>query len=73
MPCTLPVLLVLTVFMFINAEIWQVAYTVDPPGFLVGITENIPLDRWQHSCGAIMDGLERHARERSNRYNAESC
>ncbi len=32
---TLPVLLVLTVFMFINAEIWQVAYTVEPPGFLV--------------------------------------
>ena len=32
---TLPVLLVLTVFMFINAEIWQVAYTVDPPAFLV--------------------------------------
>lgn len=30
---TLPVLLVLTVFMFINAEIWQVAYAVEPPGF----------------------------------------
>lgn len=30
---TLPVLLVLTVFMFINAEIWQIAYAVPPPGF----------------------------------------
>lgn len=32
---TLPVLLVLTVFMFINAEIWQVAYLVEPPAFVV--------------------------------------
>ncbi len=32
---TLPVLLVLTVFMFINAEIWQVAHLVPPPAFLI--------------------------------------
>ena len=32
---TLPVLLVLTVFMFINAEIWQVAHLVGPPAFTV--------------------------------------
>lgn len=35
---TLPVLLVLTVFMFINAEIWQVAHLVGPPAFsIVGL------------------------------------
>ncbi len=32
---TLPVLLILTVFMFINAEIWQVAYSVPAPGFAI--------------------------------------
>ena len=32
-------------------------------GLLVGITDNMPPDRWQDSCRAIMDGLERHARE----------
>jgi hypothetical protein len=32
-------------------------------GILVGITEDIPAHRWQDSCRAIMDGLERHARE----------
>jgi hypothetical protein len=40
--------------------------TVD--GLLVGITEDIPADRWQGSCRAIMDGLERHARERPRLY-----
>jgi hypothetical protein len=33
--------------------------TVD--GLIIGITENIPPDRWQGSCRAIMDGLDRHA------------
>lgn len=37
-------------------------------GFLVGITEDIPADRWQNSCQAIMDGLDRHARQRHERY-----
>jgi len=32
-------------------------------GVLVGITEDIPEDRWQDSCRAIMRGLERHAQE----------
>lgn len=32
---TLPLLLVLTVFMFINAEIWQIANLVQPPAFLL--------------------------------------
>lgn len=40
----------------------------DPAGFLVGITEDIPDDRWQHSCPAIMNGLERHAVENPERY-----
>ncbi len=37
-------------------------------GLLVGITENMPPDHWQNSCRAIMDGLDRHARERPERY-----
>ena len=32
-------------------------------GVLMGITEDIPADRWQGSCGAIMDGLDRHRHE----------
>jgi hypothetical protein len=40
----------------------------DPRGFLVGITEDMPADRWQHSCSAIMDGLERHSVEHPERY-----
>jgi hypothetical protein len=32
-------------------------------GIIMGITEDIPEDRWQNSCRAIMDGLDRHARE----------
>ena len=35
---TLPVLLVLTVFMFINAEIWQIASLIEPPGFVIVIS-----------------------------------
>ncbi len=37
-------------------------------GLIMGITEDIPRDRWQASCTAIMDGLERHAREHPERY-----
>jgi hypothetical protein len=33
--------------------------TVD--GLIMGITEDIPVHRWQGSCRAIMDGLARHA------------
>ena len=32
-------------------------------GLIMGITEDIPESRWQASCTAIMDGLDRHARE----------
>lgn len=35
---------------------------------LMGITEDVPANRWRASCGAIMDGLERHAREHPERY-----
>lgn len=37
-------------------------------GLLMGITEDIPEDRWRQSCRAIMDGLDRHAREHPERY-----
>ena len=50
-----------------DAEVEQ--FTVDMlseldgiDGLIVGITEDIPQDRWQGSCRAIMDGLARHAR-----------
>ena len=37
-------------------------------GLLMGITENMPPERWQDSCRAIMDGLDRHAREQPGHY-----
>jgi len=37
-------------------------------GLIMGITEDIPPDRWQNSCRAIMNGLDRHARENPERY-----
>ena len=37
-------------------------------GILFGITEDIPEHRWRDSCRAIMDGLDRHAAERPERY-----
>jgi hypothetical protein len=37
-------------------------------GFIVGVTEDMPPDRWVHSCCAILDGLDRHAREHPARY-----
>ena len=40
----------------------------DPHGIIMGITEDIPEDRWQDSCRAIMDGLDRHAEENPARY-----
>ena len=32
-------------------------------GIIVGITEDMPPERWRGSCQAIMDGLEQHAQE----------
>ncbi len=31
-------------------------------GVIMGITEDMPPDRWRNSCRAIMDGLENHSR-----------
>ena len=38
-------------------------------GLLVGITEDMPPERWERSCSAIMDGLDRHAREHPSLYH----
>ena len=38
-------------------------------GLIMGITEDIPRERWQDSCQAIMDGLDRHALERPGWYS----
>lgn len=40
----------------------------DLAGVIMGITENIPADRWQASCLAIQAGLEDHARANPERY-----
>jgi hypothetical protein len=34
----------------------------NPDGVIMGITEDMPPDRWQDSCRAIMDGLVNHSR-----------
>ncbi len=39
-----------------------------PDGVIMGITEDMPEERWRHSCPAIMSGLERHAREHGELY-----
>lgn len=49
-----------------DAEVEQIAFDLldqagTPDGLIMGITEDIPPDRWQNSCRAIMDGLDRHA------------
>ncbi|MFH1006866.1 MAG: hypothetical protein V1800_05095 [Candidatus Latescibacterota bacterium] len=36
-------------------------------GIIMGITENIPSDRWQHSCWSIMNGLEQYAQRESGK------
>ncbi len=50
----------------ITVSLLDEAGSVD--GLLMGITENVPPDRWQNSCRAIMDGLEKHAKLRSKLY-----
>jgi hypothetical protein len=49
-----------------TVDLLNQATTVD--GLLMGITEDIPSHRWQKSCLAIMNGLNRHARENSHLY-----
>jgi hypothetical protein len=41
-------------------------------GLLIGITEDMPPKRWQGSCRAIMDGLDRHAHRHPALYRAEA-
>jgi hypothetical protein len=60
-----------------DAEVEQTAFDLieqagKPDGIIMGITENIPEHRWQESCHAIMDGLERHVRERPGLYSKSS-
>ena len=38
-------------------------------GIIMGITEDMPPERWQGSCQAIMDGLQQHAREHPHKYS----
>lgn len=56
-----------------DAEVAQTAHDLiaqagKPDGLLMGITEDIPEERWRDSCRAIMDGLDRHARENPELY-----
>ena len=44
-----------------------------PDGIIIGITEDIPADRWRDSCRAIMDGLSQHARENPRRYGGNDA
>ena len=38
-------------------------------GVIMGITEDIPEERWRNSCTSIMDGLSRHAQENPALYS----
>ena len=38
-------------------------------GIIMGITEDIPEERWRNSCTVIMDGLDKHAKEKSDLYS----
>jgi len=49
-----------------TVELLNQAGPVD--GLINGVTEDMPPDRWQASCRAIMDGHDRHARERPELY-----
>jgi len=40
--------------------------TID--GLIIGVTEDMPQDRWRDSCRAVMDGIERHARDYPDLY-----
>ena len=40
----------------------------DMSGVIMGITEDIPPDRWQNSCRSIMNGLDRHAASHADLY-----
>jgi hypothetical protein len=46
----------------------MIAESGTPDGLLIGITENIPENRWQDSCRAIMDGIDDHAEAHPHLY-----
>lgn len=50
----------------VTVELLSELDTVD--GLIMGVTENMPADRWRNSCRSIMDGLERHAKDHPNLY-----
>ncbi len=56
-----------------DAEVAQTAYDLieasgGPQRLIIGITEDMPDRRWQDSCRAIMDGIDRHAAEHPGLY-----
>lgn len=56
-----------------NAQIEKAAFNIidevaSTRGILMGITEDMPSQRWRDSCLAIMAGLERHSREHPEKY-----
>lgn len=46
----------------VTATIIMLSELKSQDGIIMGITEDIPPDRWQQSCNAIMDGLEQFSR-----------
>ena len=50
----------------VTVELLDQAQTID--GLIMGVTEDIPEDRWRQSCWAIMDGLDRHLRDHPEQY-----
>ena len=56
-----------------DAEVEQTAVDLldeagTPDGLIMGITEDMPPHRWRDSCRAILDGLDRHARQKPELY-----
>ena len=56
-----------------DEEVEAVAYDLveqngGPDGLIMGVTEDVPEDRWRDSIPAIMDGLDRHAAEHPEQY-----
>lgn len=56
-----------------DADVAQTAYDLieangGPQRLIIGITEDMPEHRWQDSCRAIMDGIDRHAAQHPGLY-----
>lgn len=52
-----------------TVQLLNQAQTID--GLLMGITEDIPEERWRESCAAIMDGLDYHAKAHPDWYTCK--